>query len=106
MTAERGGPAQPRAGGQPRTQPDLAALGLTDRQFRHWIARGYLRPQNPNPCSGKRLVWSPEELEIAARMAHLVDIGCTVCLAHEVPRGRPDFPHPTRIPIDLPPEKV
>jgi MerR HTH family regulatory protein len=107
VTAPAVGPLR-RRGSTTRaaTMPDLSALGVSPRQLYYWVRCGYLRPENPAPGNGYRLVWPPEELEVARKMGALVDVGCTLPLAHEVARGRTVFPNGITITIDPPPETM
>lgn len=49
-------------------------LGVTYRQYDHWLRAGYLHPIGGNENGTQRHL-SPEELKIAKLMARLVDVG-------------------------------
>ncbi len=54
---------------------DLLAAGLSTRQLVYWVDRGFIRPDNPNPGSGRALWFAPAEVRIALVMAELVAAG-------------------------------
>lgn len=57
------------------TSHDLTATGLTYRQVDHWCRAAYLRPDQPDPGSGRRRTFPPGELEVARVMAALTAAG-------------------------------
>lgn len=67
-----------------------AALARTvpasERQLDYWARSGYLRPDNPDPGSGRSRQWSAEELAVAQRMARLVSAGFVPAAAAEYAR--------------------
>jgi hypothetical protein len=63
-----------------------AVCGFTHRQLYWWVTRGYVRPRNPLPGSGRSLEWPGSELEIARRMAVLVKAGIAVSVAAKFAR--------------------
>lgn len=68
------------------TLPDLVALGVTYRQLDYWVRTGRIRCDEPTPGSGARRVWPPGELEVASRMARLLDAGLSLNAAARVAR--------------------
>lgn len=62
-----------------------ASLGITYRQLNHWPVQGWLRPVFEGG-SGRNREWPEAELEIARRMAKLIDAGLTVPAAAKFAR--------------------
>lgn len=61
--------------------------GLTYRQLDYWARSGYLRPDGNNQGTGRFRTWPSSELEIAARMVRLIDLGFVVATAARLARG-------------------
>lgn len=61
-------------------------LGVSYRQIDHWVRRGWLRPDQPIPGSGNPREWTNEELDVARRMAALVNAGISPAVAADAAR--------------------
>lgn len=57
------------------TAEDLTDLGLTYRQVDYWTRMGWLKPDNPEPGTGKVRRYGPDEVRVAALMSVLVTEG-------------------------------
>lgn len=66
---------------------DLLACGITYRQMDHWCRQRYLRVDNPDPGSGRRRIFPPEEVRVVSVMARLVKAGLSVEGAHRAARN-------------------
>lgn len=51
------------------------AHGITTRELYHWTDQQLLLPINPNPGSGKRMIWPASEVLIARLMRLLITEG-------------------------------
>lgn len=58
----------------------------TARQIDHWVRKGYLRPENPNPGPGRAYEWSAREVRTAEIMALAVAAGVAPATAILVAR--------------------
>jgi hypothetical protein len=66
---------------------DMVATGATAKQVDHWTRGGYLHPvTRENATNGVPRRWPEHERDVCARMAHLVDVGLSLRLAHDVAR--------------------
>lgn len=61
--------------------------GLTPRRLDYWTRRGYLKPVEENPGSGRERHFTLWETRVARRMAGLVEAGLTVEAASRLARG-------------------
>lgn len=68
----------------------LAELGLTARHVSYWCAKGYLRPVDPTPGSGRWLEFSDREVDIARAMLAMVNAGVPVSVAARMARNPAD----------------
>lgn len=61
--------------------------GLSYRQLDYWTRRGYLKPVEDNPGSGRERHFTAWETGVARRMGGLVEAGLTVETASAIARG-------------------
>ncbi len=66
----------------------LDAKILTTRQLYFWVEKGYLRPENPSPGSGRSLTFNGDEVRVAKVMAGLVGAGMSAASAALIARDR------------------
>lgn len=61
-------------------------LGVSYRRLDHWVHRGYLRPWNPTPGTGRARAWPTNECQVAALMVRLISAGFELAPAAELAR--------------------
>lgn len=61
-------------------------MGLTARHVSYWTGKGYIKPVDPNPGSGKPLEFPDSEVAIATVMLALVTAGVNAKAAHTLAR--------------------
>ena len=66
---------------------ELRAVGVTERQVSYWTARGYLRPLDANPGSGRPLEFSDREIRIAQLIVKLTRAGIRTADAAYIARN-------------------
>lgn len=69
------------------THNDVMALGLTYRQVDWWCRKGWLLPDNPDPGSGYRRTFPPQEVAVAEVMFALTAAGVSASAAHRAVRN-------------------
>ena len=72
---------------------DFTRIGITYRQLDHWTNRGWLHAEDrPSATSGVPRTWPAGELEVAHRMAVLINAGVTPEAAHHAARHDGELP--------------